>query len=147
MQHKPNYSRRQILESSGMGLGMLGLGLLNSTDSSRSFSQEPAGVTASQPSNSLRAKAPHFAPKAKRMIHFFLNGGPSHVDTFDPKPQRHARGVEARRSLPVGGTQPQVARLALAVLQARRVGPVGERSFSAPGGDRRRPLRGALARG
>ncbi len=29
---------------------------------------------------------PNFAPKAKRMIHFFLNGGPSHVDTFDPKP-------------------------------------------------------------
>ncbi len=28
----------------------------------------------------------HFAPKAKRVIHFFLNGGPSHVDTFDPKP-------------------------------------------------------------
>ncbi len=87
MQNKPNYSRRQILESSGMGLGMLGLGLLNSTDSSRSFAQEPAGVSASQPSNSLRAKAPHFAPKAKRMIHFFLNGGPSHVDTFDPKPK------------------------------------------------------------
>ena len=34
---------------------------------------------------------PHFAPKAKRVIHFFLNGGPSHVDTFDPKPalKRH----------------------------------------------------------
>ncbi len=30
--------------------------------------------------------ATHFAPKAKRVIHFFLNGGPSHVDTFDPKP-------------------------------------------------------------
>ncbi len=29
---------------------------------------------------------PHFAPKAKRVIHFFLNGGPSHMDTFDPKP-------------------------------------------------------------
>ncbi len=34
----------------------------------------------------LAAHAPHFAPKAKRVIHFFLNGGPSHVDTFDPKP-------------------------------------------------------------
>lgn len=32
------------------------------------------------------ASKPHFAPKAKRVIHFFLNGGPSHVDTFDPKP-------------------------------------------------------------
>ncbi len=32
------------------------------------------------------AKQPHFAGRAKRVIHFFLNGGPSHVDTFDPKP-------------------------------------------------------------
>jgi hypothetical protein len=37
--------------------------------------------------NSLSVRAPHFAPKAKRMVHFFLNGGPSHVDTFDPKPK------------------------------------------------------------
>jgi hypothetical protein len=35
---------------------------------------------------SLAPRPPHFAPKAKRVIHFFLNGGPSHVDTFDPKP-------------------------------------------------------------
>jgi hypothetical protein len=34
----------------------------------------------------LSAKFPHFAPRAKRVVHFFLNGGPSHVDTFDPKP-------------------------------------------------------------
>ena len=36
--------------------------------------------------NSLAPKPPHFAPRAKHVIHFFLNGGPSHVDTFDPKP-------------------------------------------------------------
>ena len=34
----------------------------------------------------LTPRQPHFAPKAKRVIHLFLNGGPSHVDTFDPKP-------------------------------------------------------------
>ncbi len=34
-------------------------------------------------------EASHFQPKAKRIIHFFLNGGPSHVDTFDPKPALH----------------------------------------------------------
>ena len=32
-------------------------------------------------------KGPHFAPKAKRVIHLFMNGGPSHADTFDPKPE------------------------------------------------------------
>ena len=31
-------------------------------------------------------KQPHFVGRVKRVIHFFLNGGPSHVDTFDPKP-------------------------------------------------------------
>ena len=34
----------------------------------------------------LREKTPHFPARAKHVIHFFLNGGPSHVDTFDPKP-------------------------------------------------------------
>jgi Protein of unknown function (DUF1501) len=32
-------------------------------------------------------RSPHFAPRAKRVIFLFLNGGPSHVDTFDPKPK------------------------------------------------------------
>ena len=36
--------------------------------------------------NPLIPKTPHFAPKAKRVIHLFMNGGPSHVDPFDPKP-------------------------------------------------------------
>jgi len=54
-------SRRDFLRRSGVGFGMLGFADL-------------ANATA------------HFAPKAKRVIHFFLNGGPSHVDTFDPKP-------------------------------------------------------------
>ena len=59
-------SRRDLLRRSGLGLGMMGLADLYAADSP--------------------APRPHFAPKAKRIIHFFLNGGPSHVDTFDPKP-------------------------------------------------------------
>ncbi len=39
------------------------------------------------PSHALAAlRQPHFAPRAKRVIFLFLNGGPSHIDTFDPKP-------------------------------------------------------------
>jgi hypothetical protein len=34
----------------------------------------------------LAVKEPHFPAKARRVIHLFMNGGPSHVDTFDPKP-------------------------------------------------------------
>src|SRR5690606_12045154 len=37
--------------------------------------------------NPLAPKSPHFPAKAKHVIHLFMNGGPSHVDTFDPKPQ------------------------------------------------------------
>ena len=46
------------------------------------------GVAAPSPAeaNPLMPKVPHFAPRAKRVIFLFLQGGPSHVDTFDPKP-------------------------------------------------------------
>ncbi|MDB6151446.1 MAG: hypothetical protein JWQ44_2894 [Chthoniobacter sp.] len=37
--------------------------------------------------NPLAPRTPHFPAKAKRVIHLFMNGGPSHVDTFDPKPE------------------------------------------------------------
>ena len=64
-------SRRDFLARTGLGLGALALAPL---------------VRAATPASPLGARTPHFAPKAKRVVHFFLNGGPSHVDTFDPKP-------------------------------------------------------------
>jgi hypothetical protein len=67
-------SRRDFLQRSGVGFGMLGLAGLLGQSRGLLAGDEPA------------ARGPHFAPKAKRIIHFFLNGGPSHVDTFDPKP-------------------------------------------------------------
>jgi hypothetical protein len=72
-------TRRDILASSGMGMGMLGLASLLGAPAS-------CADSSSSGSNPLEPKQPHFAPKAKRVVHFFLNGGPSHVDTFDPKP-------------------------------------------------------------
>src|SRR6266404_8960873 len=67
---RPRLSRRDFLARAGMGLGAVSLGAL----------------AHAQPASPLAPHAPHFPPKAKRVIHFFLNGGPSHVDTFDPKP-------------------------------------------------------------
>src|SRR5437588_12705427 len=65
-------TRRKALETFGCGFGMLGLaGLLE-----QQAQAEP----------SLRAQAPHFPAKAKHVVFLFLNGGPSQVDTFDPKP-------------------------------------------------------------
>lgn len=65
-------SRRAMLTRAGAGFGLLPLtGLLQQQ------------VRASQETRPL----PHFAPKAKRVIFLFMNGAPSHVDTFDPKPK------------------------------------------------------------
>src|SRR6202140_3836172 len=71
-------SRRALLRRLGTGLGTIGLaGLLK--DDGLLGAEAPA-------SNPLAPKAPHFQPRAKHVIHLFMNGGPSQVDTFDPKP-------------------------------------------------------------
>ncbi len=74
--------RRDLLKRAGMGLGTLGLADLLASDAI-SLSPTPGVFGGDQ------TKQPHFPGRAKRIIHFFLNGGPSHVDTFDPKPALH----------------------------------------------------------
>src|SRR5580765_8911978 len=75
-------TRRDFLRRSGIGFGMLGLANLLG---SQIFGATPLsdGVSSNAP---LAPRAPHFPPRATRVIHIFANGGPSHVDTFDPKP-------------------------------------------------------------
>jgi len=73
-------SRRELLRSSGVGLGMLGLSGVMAD------SGELVAEKSYSSSNPLAAKASHFPGRAKRVVHFFLNGGPSHIDTFDRKP-------------------------------------------------------------
>lgn len=74
----PPLSRRELLRQCGMGFGSLGLWSLLGSE----------GLLEAAPINTspLAPRRPHFAAKAKRVIHLFMNGGPSHVDTFDPKP-------------------------------------------------------------
>ncbi|MCI0358906.1 MAG: DUF1501 domain-containing protein [Planctomycetaceae bacterium] len=76
-------TRRELLRRSGMGLGMLGLaGVLDGAGVlSAAAADSETGYQ-----NPLAERPPHFPAKAKRVIHLFMNGGPSHVDTFDPKP-------------------------------------------------------------
>lgn len=75
-------SRREFLAKSAHGFGALALGSLLQSETSRAFASDS---TASQ--NPLAPKPPHFAPKAKSVIYLYMTGGPSQVDTFDPKPE------------------------------------------------------------
>src|SRR5437868_9586341 len=67
-------SRRELLSRCGIGAGMLGFA---------SLLQEDAAAAAIDP---LAPRPPHFPAKARQVVHLFMNGGPSQVDTFDPKP-------------------------------------------------------------
>lgn len=70
------FSRREMLRRSGVGFGWLAAASL--------LAQEHQAEAAIDP---LAPKQPHFEPRAKRVIFLFMKGGPSHIDTFDYKPQ------------------------------------------------------------
>ena len=71
------HSRRDLLKSMSCGFGYVALAGLLGNSSAR------AGVA----SHPLAPKLPHFAPRAKRVIFMFMQGGPSHLDSFDFKPE------------------------------------------------------------
>jgi len=72
-------SRREMLQQAGMGFGALALAPLLASSSA-------SGALKAAQADPRRGSLPHFPAKAKHVIHLFMNGGPSHVDTFDPKP-------------------------------------------------------------
>ena len=87
-------TRRDLLRSTGTGLGLLGLyGLLGDTGALANDTTPP------DPRNPLGPRPPHFPARVKHVIHVYLNGGPSQVDTFDPKP---LLGRYEGRTLPAG---------------------------------------------
>jgi hypothetical protein len=79
-------SRRELLARCGMGLGLIGLAgvLADDVGSIWGTAARAGGPSASL--GPLAPKRPHFPGKARQVVHLFMNGGPSHVDTFDPKP-------------------------------------------------------------
>jgi hypothetical protein len=77
-------NRREALRQMGAGFGTVGLASM---------------MQAAEVNGPLAPKAPHFAPKAKHVIYLFLNGGMSHIDTFDYKPELQKRDGQA----PPGG--------------------------------------------
>ena len=69
----PSLDRRSFLRNAGCGFGSLALAALLAEDG---LADDP-----------LAPRKPHHEPTAKRVIFLFMSGGPSHVDTFDPKPE------------------------------------------------------------
>lgn len=76
------FTRREFLTRTGMGFGALSLASVFGMDP---FDMQAATSTGKVLSP-LAPKAAHFPAKAKAVIHIFAEGGPSHVDTWDPKP-------------------------------------------------------------
>lgn len=97
-------NRRDFLLRTGMGFGALGFTALLGAEESRGGESSFL--------NPLAPKTPHFAPRAKRVVHIFLNGGCSHIDTFDPKPalEKHAGkmlpGEHLKTERPTGSAFP-----------------------------------------
>jgi hypothetical protein len=74
-------SRRQMLRGFANGFGMVGLAGLLAQEA------QAAPTAANRDAEPLAVRPPLYSPRAKRVIFLFMSGGPSHVDTFDPKPR------------------------------------------------------------
>jgi hypothetical protein len=88
----PHMTRRQALGRMGSGFGLIGLASM-------------MGPLHAAAAGGLDPKPPHFPAKAKRVIFLFLNGGLSHVDTFDPKPM-----LDKYNRQPMPGGNPRTER-------------------------------------
>src|SRR5262245_1384426 len=72
----PCHDRRSFLRNAGCGFGALALATMLAEEGLLASDVDP-----------LAPRKPHHEPAAKRVIFLFMSGGPSHVDTFDPKPE------------------------------------------------------------
>src|SRR5205085_2065904 len=84
-EHSPSvdniiFTRRDFLQRTGMGFGAMSLAALFGINCGDAIGA-PGATTP------LAPKQPHFPVKAKAVIHIFASGGPSQVDTWDPKPE------------------------------------------------------------
>ncbi|MEZ5396254.1 MAG: DUF1501 domain-containing protein [Bryobacterales bacterium] len=82
-------TRRELLRQSAAGFGALALHALLGDEA-----RAAATVAPDAELNPLAVKAPHFAPKAKRVLQIFCPGGASHIDLWDYKPELEKRSGE-----------------------------------------------------
>ena len=85
-------SRRELLEKCAVGFGSLAATAL--------FAQQPATAQAGKAGQlSGKLGSAHFPPRARSVIFLYMDGGPSQVDTFDPKPVLQAEDGTDRTSV------------------------------------------------
>src|SRR5207244_3057910 len=110
-------SRREVLFRIGGGFGSLAVA---------SVFADAGLLSAAAVSNPLAPRLPHFTPRAKRLIFLFMNGAPSHVDTFDPKPAlaRNA-GQPVPESIRAGTGRRNVGNLMPSPFRSMRFGQSG----------------------
>jgi Protein of unknown function (DUF1501) len=118
-------TRRAMFGRIGGGFGALGLtSVLADAGMLVSAEEVPVPVEGAVPSNPLASKPPHFPARAKRVIFLFMNGGPSHVDTFDPKPALERYAGQAPPAATVTG-RPKRGKLMPSPFTARPRGESG----------------------
>ena len=77
--NRPGVSRREMLCRTANGFGGLALAAM--------LADKASSATGSgRGADPMKPREPHFEPKAKSVIFLFMDGGPSQMDTFDPKP-------------------------------------------------------------
>src|SRR5262245_5095920 len=91
-------TRRDMLRASASGFGQLVLAAL-AAQGARGANRPATGQIA--------APAPHFPPRARRIIFLFMWGGPSHVDLFDPKPRLNEEDGKQLAGMSVGSEKDQ----------------------------------------
>jgi uncharacterized protein DUF1501 len=113
-------SRRELLARAGNGFGLLALAHLLDRDGALVKSAAAAGGPDNESAahGPLAPKLPHFPARAKSVIWLFINGGPSHVDTWDWKPE-----LEKRDGQPLDGLDPTTG------FFAKEVGPIMKSPF------------------
>src|SRR5262245_10122294 len=88
-------TRRQLFGRAAAGIGTVALASL--------LNDQLFAADGPPPSRASGLPAPHFAPKAKRVIYLFMSGGPSHIDLFDHKPKlKDYHGTELPASVRMG---------------------------------------------
>jgi hypothetical protein len=105
----PRPSRRDWLRCAGTGFGLLGLTALLADEAAAD--EMPA--RADRAADPLAPRTPHHAPRARSCIFLYMPGGPSHIDTFDPKPR-----VARDNGRPLPFEKPKLMRMATSNLLA-----------------------------